>query len=141
MSSSCNGRTARTSRLAGLLAPLGLIAAGLAAAGDLDTIELDTVEPGTIEPGAREPLPLIQSWLLLDAPPENGDQALPEPDGTLRLLGATIAPGSTRRLSWSSADLFEGLSTTTPVLVVNGVRPGPTLCLTAAVHGDELNGI
>jgi uncharacterized protein len=27
------------------------------------------------------------------------------------------------------------------VLVVNGVREGPTLCLTAAVHGDELNGI
>jgi predicted deacylase len=134
------------STLAGLLAPLGLIAAGLAAAGDLDTIELDTIEldtiePGTVEPGAREPLPLIQSWVLLDGPVENGDQQLPEPDGTLRLLGATIAPGSTRRLSWSSADLFEGLSTTTPVLVVNGVRPGPTLCLTAAVHGDELNGI
>jgi predicted deacylase len=29
----------------------------------------------------------------------------------------------------------------TPVLVVNGALPGPTLCLTAAVHGDELNGI
>jgi predicted deacylase len=26
-------------------------------------------------------------------------------------------------------------------LVVNGTQPGPTLCLTAAVHGDELNGI
>ena len=29
----------------------------------------------------------------------------------------------------------------TPVLVVNGAHSGPTLCLTAAVHGDELNGI
>ncbi|HSJ79431.1 MAG TPA: succinylglutamate desuccinylase/aspartoacylase family protein, partial [Erythrobacter sp.] len=29
----------------------------------------------------------------------------------------------------------------TPVLVVNGTLPGPTLCLTAAVHCDELNGI
>jgi len=26
-------------------------------------------------------------------------------------------------------------------LVVNGVNPGPTLCLTSAIHGDELNGI
>lgn len=26
------------------------------------------------------------------------------------------------------------------VLVAHGARPGPTLCLTAAVHGDELNG-
>ena len=29
----------------------------------------------------------------------------------------------------------------TPVLAVNGREPGPTVCLTAAVHGDELNGI
>ena len=29
----------------------------------------------------------------------------------------------------------------TPVIVVRGVRPGPTLCLTAAVHGSEINGI
>ena len=27
------------------------------------------------------------------------------------------------------------------MLVVNGVKSGPTLCLTAAVHGDETNGI
>lgn len=29
----------------------------------------------------------------------------------------------------------------TPVLVLHGAKAGPTLCLTAAVHGDELNGI
>ncbi|HHQ14952.1 MAG TPA: succinylglutamate desuccinylase/aspartoacylase family protein, partial [Chromatiales bacterium] len=34
-----------------------------------------------------------------------------------------------------------GVSTATPVLVVNGRESGPTLCLTAAIHGDELNGI
>ena len=33
------------------------------------------------------------------------------------------------------------MAISTPVLVVNGAEPGPTLCLTAAVHGDELNGI
>ena len=85
--------------------------------------------------------PFVQTWEELDVANDYQEQTLPEPDGTLRLLGATVAPGSTRRLSWSSSDLFEGLSTTTPVLVVNGARPGPTLCLTAAVHGDELNGI
>jgi predicted deacylase len=37
--------------------------------------------------------------------------------------------------------LFEGVPVSTPVLAVNGALPGPTLCLTAAVHGDELNGI
>ena len=28
-----------------------------------------------------------------------------------------------------------------PLIVVRGIRPGPTLCLVAGIHGDELNGI
>ena len=59
----------------------------------------------------------------------------------LVLLGEEIPPASTQRLAWSATELFEGVPVSTPVLVVNGARPGPTLCLTAAVHGDELNGI
>ncbi len=59
----------------------------------------------------------------------------------LALLGEIIPPGSYRRLSWAGTELFEGIPLDSPVLVVNGSRPGPTLCLTAAVHGDELNGI
>ena len=59
----------------------------------------------------------------------------------LRLLGAEIPPGTSRRLSWSATELFEGVPVSTPVLTVNGALPGPKLCLTAAVHGDELNGV
>ena len=59
----------------------------------------------------------------------------------LSLLGTEIAPGTAQRLSWSATELFEGVPVSTPVLVLNGAFPGPTLCLTAAVHGDELNGI
>ena len=59
----------------------------------------------------------------------------------LELLGEEIAPASTQRLAWSATELFEGVPVSTPVLVVNGAKPGPSLCLTAAVHGDELNGI
>jgi predicted deacylase len=65
-------------------------------------------------------------------------QGLAEP---LVLLGTEIAPGTAKRLSWSATELFEGVPVSTPVLVVNGALPGPTLCLTAAVHGDELNGV
>jgi predicted deacylase len=36
---------------------------------------------------------------------------------------------------------MEGFVAPVPVVVVNGTGPGPVLCLTAAVHGDELNGI
>ena len=59
----------------------------------------------------------------------------------LLLLGSEILPGSAQRLAWSATELFEGVPVSTPVLVVNGDLPGPTLCLMAAVHGDELNGI
>ncbi len=61
--------------------------------------------------------------------------------GSITLLKAHIPPGTYQRLSWSATELFEGVPVSTPVLVVNGRSPGPTLCLTAAVHGDELNGI
>ena len=57
------------------------------------------------------------------------------------LLGTTVPVGTSARLSWSPDQSFEGIAAPTPVLVVNGTRPGPTVCLTAAVHGDELNGI
>lgn len=61
--------------------------------------------------------------------------------GPLALLGEKIPPGSYRQLTWSATQLFEGLPVDTPVLVVHGRQPGPVLCLSAAVHGDELNGI
>ncbi len=59
----------------------------------------------------------------------------------LVLLGQVVPAGTSQRLMWSASEIFEGVSTATPVLVVNGSQPGPTLCLTAAIHGDELNGI
>ena len=59
----------------------------------------------------------------------------------LTLLNAEVPPGTYEQLSWTATELFEGVPVSTPVLVVNGKLPGPTLCLTAAVHGDELNGI
>lgn len=61
--------------------------------------------------------------------------------GTLTILGSEVEPGHSARLSWSATELFEGVPVSTPVLVVNGASPGPTVCLAAAVHGDELNGI
>ncbi len=59
----------------------------------------------------------------------------------LELLGTKLPAGSSQRLSWSATELFASAPVSTPVLVVNGALPGPTLCLTAAVHGDELNGV
>ena len=59
----------------------------------------------------------------------------------LVLLDAEVLPGTSTRLSWSPEASFIGISAPTAVLVLNGVKPGPTFCLTGAVHGDEINGI
>lgn len=86
-------------------------------------------------------------------PPKNpGDeeQELPEPEpeakepqpaNNLVLLGSDVLPGTSTRLAWSPGIQIAGLAQPTPVLVVNGVNAGPTLCLTGTIHGDELNGI
>lgn len=65
----------------------------------------------------------------------------PEIVQPLRMLGAEVLPGTTTRLAWSVKDSLAGISVPTPVLVVHGQKPGPRVCLTAALHGDELNGI
>ncbi len=65
----------------------------------------------------------------------------PEKASSFTLLGSEVLPGTSTRLAWSPGIQIAGLSQPTPVLVVNGVNAGPTLCLTGAVHGDELNGI
>ena len=64
-----------------------------------------------------------------------------KPKSRLRLLGAEVAPGTSKRLLWTSGTAMEGFASPVPVIVMNGSGPGPVLCLTAAVHGDELNGI
>lgn len=57
------------------------------------------------------------------------------------LFEKAVAPGEKRELRWTAGESFAGSNISTPVLVAHGVQPGPVLCMTAAVHGDELNGI
>ena len=50
-------------------------------------------------------------------------------------------PGELIQAEWWAGETMHGASLSTPVLVATGKEPGPRLCVTAAVHGDELNGI
>lgn len=59
----------------------------------------------------------------------------------LELLGHSVSPGELMTLSWSPGQSFPSIDTPVPVLVARGTEPGPAVCLTAAIHGDELNGI
>ncbi|MDH5480647.1 MAG: peptidase M14, partial [Nitrosomonas sp.] len=62
-----------------------------------------------------------------------------QPQKPLQLLNTIVPPAKTERLFWQPNQGLDDLTLPTPVLVVNGARTGPVLCLTAAIHGDELN--
>jgi predicted deacylase len=53
----------------------------------------------------------------------------------------TVRPGERVNVSLPVADLYTGTSLHMPVKVLCGRRPGPVLFVSAAVHGDELNGV
>ncbi len=77
------------------------------------------------------PLPLTE--LLVE--PKN------EQRGSLQLLGSEVPISKFGTLYWKPVQSFLSIETPVPVLVVHGKQAGPTICLTAAIHGDELNGI
>lgn len=75
-------------------------------------------------------------------PPAPGELSADDPLTLSKfILDTEIKPNSSVRLTWNSDAAVGSFSEATPVLVVNGATPGKTLCLIAAVHGDELNGI
>ena len=84
-----------------------------------------------------------ETVIVKDAPADHwaSDVLLPAQRASIDLLGVIVEPGSIARLSWSPGHFFASVAAATPVLVAHGAQPGPVLCLTAAVHGDELNGI
>ncbi|HWM91388.1 MAG TPA: succinylglutamate desuccinylase/aspartoacylase family protein [Thermoanaerobaculia bacterium] len=58
----------------------------------------------------------------------------------LSLCGTRVALGETADLRLKVGESFTAEPVTVPVTVVRG-GPGPTLFVTATVHGDELNGV
>lgn len=97
---------------------------------DLGASQTDSVLPSDVMPGdvAAESLQL-------------SSKKMEQANHTRHLLGVDIPPSTTTRLNWTPSRSFAGMAVDTPVLAVNGAWDGPTLCLTAAIHGDELNGI
>ncbi|MGM8226233.1 succinylglutamate desuccinylase/aspartoacylase family protein [Cellvibrio sp. ARAG 10.3] len=79
-----------------------------------------------------------------DTPQANPEENVTEEEPVILskfILGVEVPPNTSSRLVWMPEEQLSGFAEQTPVLIVNGANPGKTLCLTAAVHGDELNGI
>ncbi|MCA9600775.1 MAG: succinylglutamate desuccinylase/aspartoacylase family protein [Myxococcales bacterium] len=55
--------------------------------------------------------------------------------------GTAVFPGERANIDIPVARRYTQASVTLPVKVVRGAKPGPVLLVSAAIHGDELNGI
>ena len=55
--------------------------------------------------------------------------------------GQTVEPGTRRLVDLPVSKLSTHTPVTLPVHVLHGLRPGPAIFISAAIHGDELNGV
>lgn len=59
----------------------------------------------------------------------------------IKIGGETVLPGRSAQIDLKFARLPTGTWESISVSVINGRRPGPTLWLSGAVHGNEINGV
>ncbi len=64
----------------------------------------------------------------------------PDPE-VLTIGGTRIYRGERKKVRIEFAALYDYTQLTIPVEVIRGVEKGPTLFISAAIHGDELNGV
>lgn len=55
--------------------------------------------------------------------------------------GETVKAGESKRIEIAVPDLYTHTGISLPVQVIHGRKSGPALFLSAAVHGDEINGV
>lgn len=63
------------------------------------------------------------------------------PISELTINNQTILPGEHATVMLPMPKLYDWTPMSMPVHVFRGKTPGPTLCITSAIHGDEVNGI
>ncbi len=59
--------------------------------------------------------------------------------GALELVSQRVAPGTSAKFPFAQARSFETAFLDAPIFAARGALPGPTLCVTSAIHGDEIN--
>ncbi|MHA7841830.1 MAG: succinylglutamate desuccinylase/aspartoacylase family protein [Winogradskyella sp.] len=59
----------------------------------------------------------------------------------LHILGKKVALGESAKVSFSVAKLHTQNTIEVPVIIERSKKPGPTVLITAGIHGDEVNGV
>lgn len=58
----------------------------------------------------------------------------------LKFDGQSVAPGETKDIRIKISETYTGDETRMPIRVLRALEPGPVVFVTAAIHGDEING-
>jgi hypothetical protein len=61
--------------------------------------------------------------------------------GKLTILGQDIGLGESKTLNFNIAKLYTSTDIEIPVIIERAKIPGPTVLMTAGIHGDEINGV
>jgi predicted deacylase len=62
-------------------------------------------------------------------------------DNSIEIAGVKVFPGETKRIELPTVSLYIDTNMSIPVFVKRGKSAGSTIFVSAAIHGDELNGI
>lgn len=60
---------------------------------------------------------------------------------TLNILGVSVGLGQSAEASFDVAKLHSRNPVEVPVIINRSKKPGPTVLITAGIHGDEVNGV
>jgi predicted deacylase len=61
-------------------------------------------------------------------------------DEAFTFQGGSVEPGETQNFRYTVSETYLSDPVWIPVTIINGERSGPVVFLSAAAHGDELNG-
>lgn len=60
---------------------------------------------------------------------------------SITIADTVVSPGEKKTINVPLPDLYTSANMDMPVHVINGTEPGPRLFVSAAIHGNEINGI
>ena len=59
----------------------------------------------------------------------------------LHILGTKVPLGESAKVSFNVAKLHTQNTIDVPIIIERSKKPGPTVLITAGIHGDEVNGV
>jgi len=59
----------------------------------------------------------------------------------LKILGEEVPLGASKTINFNIAKLYTSTKVEIPIIIERSKKPGPTVLITAGIHGDEINGV